>query len=129
MKHLKKLSLIPLLTIFLLHGQLHAEAPAPLPVPIKLTIRDHIQVAAVKYNVSFEEMVATMKCESGLNPNAVNHTAREYSVGISQINLKAHPDVSVAQAKDPHFAAEFMAKEFARNNKKIWSCYRKIYKV
>jgi hypothetical protein len=118
-----------LLTIFLLHGQLHAEAPAPLPVPIKLTIRDHIQVAAVKYNVSFEEMVATMKCESGLNPNAVNHTAREYSVGISQINLKAHPDVSVAQAKDPHFAAEFMAKEFARNNKKIWSCYRKIYKV
>ena len=105
-----------------------AEAPKPVEPPKVLSVKEVIAIYAEKYNVSYEEMYRTSFCESSLNPNAINSTSREYSVGIAQINLKAHTNVTVEQAKDVYFSAEFMAREFSKGNKGIWTCYNKIYR-
>lgn len=106
---------------------LMAQAPKPVEPPKVLSVKEVIALYAERYNVSYEQMYRTSFCESSLNPNAINSTDREYSVGIAQINLKAHTHITVEQAKDIYFSAEFMAKEFARGNARIWSCYNKIY--
>ena len=106
-----------------------AQAPIEIKPPKVLSTQEVLALYADKYNVSYERMYKTAYCESGLNPKAINSTSREYSVGIVQINLKAHKNITVAQAQDVHFASEFMAREFSRNNARIWSCYTKIYGV
>jgi hypothetical protein len=52
-------------------------------------------------------MVAIGKAESGLRPDYTLSTSREYSVGPFQINLKAHPQISEATARDPYQAAAY----------------------
>lgn len=107
-----------------------AMAQAPIQeIPKVLSVKETIEKYAEIYNVSYEKMYRTAFCESSLNPNAINSTSREYSVGIAQINLKAHTHITVEQAKNVEFASEFMAKEFSRGNARIWSCYNKIYRV
>jgi soluble lytic murein transglycosylase-like protein len=55
--------------------------------------------------------------ESAWNPGAVN--AADPSYGLMQINIRAHPDVSSAQALDPAFAipygANYLASLIARD--------------
>lgn len=53
----------------------------------------------------------------------------ERSFGISQIHLPDHPHVSKAQAQDPDFSVEFMAKAFKEGNQSWWTCYRKLYSM
>ena len=103
-----------------------AQAPEP-EVRKVLSVKETFELYAKIYNVSSEQMYKTAFCESSLNPNAINSTSREYSVGIAQINLMAHKNITVEQAKDVDFSVKFMASEFSKGNQKIWSCYRKIY--
>lgn len=49
---------------------------------------------------------------------------REQSFGIAQIHLPDHPKVTKAQACDPAFAVEFMAKHFAMGKAKMWMGYK-----
>lgn len=94
-----------------------------LDIPLnQKTIPQIINHFAKQYNVSADKMMKTLICESNLNPGAIGDHG--HSFGIAQIHLPSHPLVSVAQAQDPIFAAEFTAKEFARGNAKIWTCYR-----
>jgi hypothetical protein len=44
---------------------------------------------------------AVALAESGGNPEAVNATSREYSVGLWQINRKAHPQYSEETLRNP----------------------------
>ena len=46
-------------------------------------------------------MAAVVMAESSGYVGALNSTAREYSVGLAQINLRAHTDITEAQARDP----------------------------
>lgn len=108
-------------------SSLQAQAPI-IEVPPKPTeLKGLIAYHAKEYGVSAERMEKTMFCESSLNPKATNITSREHSVGIAQINLLAHKNITEAQARDIDFATEFMAKEFSKGNAKIWTCYVKIY--
>lgn len=47
---------------------------------------------ANKYGIDPSIMLALIEDESGFNPNAKNNNPRENSIGLGQINLKAHPD-------------------------------------
>lgn len=60
-------------------------------------------IYSTKYGVSPAKVKKIVTCESHWNINAVNHTSIEYSVGLVQINLKAHPGITIDQAKDPDF--------------------------
>lgn len=44
---------------------------------------------------------AIIKNESGFNPSIVNKTAREFSVGLGQINILAFPQYTEEALKDP----------------------------
>lgn len=123
-----KISISVLILLITTTSAVTAQAPTYIP-PKVLSVKETIAFYAQKYNVSYERMYKTSFCESSLNPNAINSTPREYSVGIAQINLKAHTHITVEQAKDVNFSAEFMAKEFSKGNARIWSCYVKIYGV
>jgi hypothetical protein len=64
-------------------------------------------------------------CESQNNSKAIGDHGTSF--GLSQIHLPSHKDISKAQAFDPNFAVEFMAKEMSKGNSKIWTCYRNLY--
>lgn len=120
---MKFISTIVILGSICLWG-MTTQAQAPT-VPKQPTVEDVVRKFADQYHVSAERMLTTMICESGLNPGAIGDQGRSY--GISQIFLPAHTEVSVEQAQDIYFSAEFMAREFSKNNEKIWTCYRQIF--
>lgn len=51
---------------------------------------------------------------------------RERSFGLAQIHLPDHTYVSEAQAKDPDFSIEFMARNISEGRASMWSCYAKV---
>ena len=55
----------------------------------------------------YYDLLAIARHESGFNNNAENVSAREQSYGPFQINRNAHPDITIAQAKDYVFAVNW----------------------
>ena len=124
-----------------------AEVVVPVEVMVKVTytterVEEIFKEAARKYGVSEEKILTTMRCESrgGISDIQSEHLysfsnpakgiyigEREMSHGASQIHLPDHPHVTLEQANDPYFAAEFMAKAFAEGHAYWWTCYRINY--
>lgn len=52
---------------------------------------------------------------------------QEESYGLAQIHLPAHPEVTMAEALDPVFSIDFMAKNMAKGKYSMWSCYTELY--
>ena len=94
----------------------------PIKAP-QATTRSLIAYYSNMYSVSQETLYKTIKCESGFNPTAHKLTKKENSWGLSQINLKAHPNITKAQAINKKFAIEYMAKNIAHHTDH-WSCYK-----
>ena len=112
-----------------------------LALPWKSTTAEHIMPIEIKYptdpqalvtyyakryKVSEKTMRAVIKCESGWNTKAINNSKIEYSAGLVQINLRAHKNITLAQAQDPNFAIRFLASNLAKGNGRIWTCYRNL---
>lgn len=76
------------------------------------------------------EMFKTVDCETGhtFKTNLRSLVPKEQSFGLSQIFLPANLDVSMAEAKDPDFALNFMAKNFSKKLERKWTCWRNKYK-
>jgi soluble lytic murein transglycosylase-like protein len=72
------------------------------------------------YDVPAKDLYAIVKCESQFNPNARNLSEKEDSWSWVQINRKAHPHISVSQAKDLDFAIPFLAKNWSEGRKWMW---------
>lgn len=62
-------------------------------------------------------MLMGSKLESGWNPESVGDHGTSF--GPFQIHLPAHPGVSAAQAKDPVFAAKYMAGAYQQGVNKV----------
>lgn len=80
---------------------------------------------ADQYQVSEEQILGTLACESSLNPKAVGDHG--HSFGIAQIYLPAHKNITKAQALDPEFSIEFMANMFSTGHQHLWTCWRNKY--
>jgi len=50
---------------------------------------------------------------------------REESYGLVQIHVPVH-DVTIAEAIDPEFAIDFLAKNIAKGKASMWSCYTQM---
>lgn len=102
------------------------------------SVEELVTVYAQKYNVSAVKMMATIRCENrDLDPKlqskmhytkdhpewGVKKGEREKSFGLVQIHLPDHPETSYAQATDPEYSIEFMAKKFSEGHGHEWSCY------
>lgn len=79
-----------------------------------------------QYSVSRDQMTATISCESNFDPAAIGDNGE--SIGIVQIHLPDHKEVTAKQAEDPIFSIQFMAQEFSKGHQHYWSCYRMLYK-
>lgn len=98
---------------------------------------------AEKYGVSKEAMYGTIRNESGGTYNPTIQSRMRYghiserwlekcpdirvgdqerSYGLAQIHICDH-DVTIKQATDPHFALDFMARNFALGNQNMWMGY------
>ncbi len=49
------------------------------------------------------------------------------SIGIVQINLPSHPEITRAQAEDAGFSLNFIVDEFLKGNEWKWTCWKAIY--
>ena len=49
------------------------------------------------------------------------------SIGIAQIYLKYHPEVSRENAEDPQFSMAFMARRFRDGYANEWTCFRMYF--
>lgn len=107
----------------------------PTPAPPPPTIQERVQFYADKYQLSAKktkELFKTIENESGFDPNAESGIISadgtpEQSFGVAQIHLPDHPDISKAEALDPEFALDFMAREFKAGHEWLWSCWRALY--
>jgi hypothetical protein len=57
-----------------------------------------------------------MQLESGGNPNAQAITTKEKSIGLFQINLKAHPEYAGLDLTDPAINANIAARDFMKKS-------------
>ena len=100
--------------------------------PTKEVIKEKIEFYADKYEVSAELMDTIVSCETaGTYQYDIQSYAtyksglREKSYGVAQIHLPDWPDITYAQAIDPDFALDFLAKKLSEGKGKLWSCYPK----
>lgn len=104
---------------------------------------NEIVVLVKKYaeplHVNQKSMLETINCEAPRNDNETFNPLgrseiigpdkiREDSWGLSQINLPAHPGITLSQAQDADFSIRFMAEEFAAGHAWKWTCWRTLKK-
>lgn len=87
------------------------------------TTADYIRHAALEYGADPASLLATLTCESGLDPNAISQT-QDY--GVAQIHI-ASWGITKEQAFDPKFSIDFAAKEFAEGGAHYWVCYDMLH--
>lgn len=90
---------------------------------------------SIKYGVRYLSLIETIKCEApktadGLfDPTAQSlfedtKSVRENSWGVAQINLTAHPQVTMEQATDARWSIEWTAREFSLDHASMWTCWK-----
>lgn len=87
------------------------------PATCKALWRDLILWYAGINGVPASHLHGFMALESTFDPGAVGYTTPS-DRGLSQINLVAHPNVTVQQAFDPHFSINYTADRLATAREK-----------
>lgn len=109
----------------------HVVEPKTPPRSVQIARPDYsdiIEKYSLKFDVSPVLTSRIIYCESGSNRYALNDTpGREYSVGLVQINLLAHTNITKEQAQDPEFAIAFLTERIASGEaSRMWyTCYKK----
>ncbi len=78
-------------------------------------------------NAQKEQILATLKCESSFNPNAVGDKGKSF--GLAQIHIpswKKH-GITKEDALNPEFAMDFIIEQFAIGKQRHWTCWRQLY--
>lgn len=99
-------------------------SPLPKVVIARSVVEDIIMDTAIRYDIDVKRFLEVAKCESSLHPGVIGDNGE--SVGVFQIHLVSHVDVSKEDALNPLWAAEWSAKKF-KENPYIWTCYNKLY--
>lgn len=104
-------------------------AAASTSPQIDPAIAGKVDYYAQKYDIDVGMFSAVIDCESGFDPSIQSQYKdkkgrQEQSYGIAQINLPHNPNVTKAQALDPDYSLDFMARAFSEGNARRWSCYR-----
>ena len=81
----------------------------------KEAIKCQIREIAKDSVVDWRHLYVLAKYESTLNPEATNINHYEESYGLFQINIKAHPHITIKQAKDVKFATQWTIENLIKN--------------
>lgn len=108
-----------------LYDFLHDDASHKNDLPGKqLTRQVVLEIATLAGFPDPKLAAAIAMAESGGVPGAIVRSSREYSVGLWQINTKAHPEYSVNDLKDPlHNALAALQISNGGTNWQPWSAY------
>lgn len=87
------------------------------------SLNDLIVKYADKYGVASTTISKIVQCESSGNYDAIGDNGD--SLGLVQIDLKFHPDVSRNDAFDPEFSLNFLAYYLSIGKGNLWTCYRR----
>ena len=91
------------------------------------SIHDIVLEATNRYGTNFQEVWNMIGCETQgtYDPLIQSYNilwyGRELSFGLAQIHLPDHPNITQAQATNPFFAADFIAKNWEAH-KDWWKC-------
>lgn len=85
------------------------------------SVETFASTTALEYGLNQDHFLATLKCESGFEYDAVGDDG--ISIGAVQINLKAHPDIFYSEAMDPRWSIVWMAQMWKAGYAHWWSCY------
>ncbi len=88
------------------------------------TLRAYALMDARDYRINAAQFLGTLKCESHFQWDAVSKTD---DYGVAQINAKAHPDITRAQALNPYWSIDWAAQAFANGQQRMWVCWRIKY--
>ena len=104
------------------HYYINAQEPITLEEYIEETIRATFHEEP---NVALD----IARCESELNPEALNDVAPDYSVGIFQVNI--HGELSKTRPseewlKDPDNNIRYARELYDEVGWSAWSCYKKV---
>ena len=94
-------------------------APKVYAAPVVETLREKTQSIASKYEVPFDVMDKIITSETHWRPEAIGD--KGCSVGLVQINLCVHKDITKEQALDPDFALNFLASEIKAGREWQWT--------
>lgn len=127
-KHLL-LSVAVIVLLFANPKPIMADHIPPVPPTNEQIVKGLVEKYSAQYKVSAYRMNVVLACEDDTyefdrQSNYYTSAGREKSYGVAQINLPWNPDVTYAQATDPDFSVEFMAKQFSQGKQYQWSCYR-----
>ncbi len=86
------------------------------------SLKEYAVYLAIHENLNVGEFLATINCESGFNAQAVGDHGT--SIGVAQIHLPAHPDISEAEASNGIFSLNWMADQWVAGRQKMWSCWK-----
>ncbi len=78
-----------------------------------------------EHGLNTDQFTHVIGCESSWVPDAKGDDGN--SRGLVQISSIYHPEVTDAEADNPTFALEWMAKQWDAGHEREWSCYRKLY--
>lgn len=99
--------------------------PAVLSVPVAeaapLDLQTFASTTAQQYELNPDLFVATIKCESDFDPDAIGAAGE---IGLVQILPRAHPELTTEEMEDPYFSIEWMAQAWKNKYENWWSCYR-----
>ena len=95
-----------------------------------MPMESQILVYASKYDVSYEEIYKTIKCESNFNPEAVGDSGRARGVAqFWRITFDAY-NQEYFNGKLEYLSTEdqinLMAKMFSEGEQKHWVCFKKV---
>lgn len=96
-----------------------------IPPSYTPTVHQILVNQATLYHAPIPLMRAIITCESGNDPLAHKLSSKENSWGLVQINLKAHPEITRAQAIDPEFAISYLASNLS-THESWWTCAKMV---
>lgn len=105
------------------------EEPAPVEEDVSnMTPEQQIRHYAKEANFQWPDyLVRLAKCESGLNPNAINHnTNSTIDKGIFQWNQYYHPHMTDECVYDVECATKATMEKINAGGQGIWVCDKKI---
>lgn len=74
------------------------------------------------HHLNTQHFLDTISCESNWNMGAIGDGGT--SLGLAQIHLPAHTEITRAQALDPYFAIPWMASQWENDQAAMWSCWK-----
>lgn len=119
-----------LLTVLMVGMPVHAEVlsvPTITPIAEATTLSSadlQAYASSTAQNASLDPIKFTkvIGCESLWDSSAVGDSGS--SIGLVQIHLPAHPDITKEEALDPLFSIQWMAIQWKLGRQNAWSCYK-----